>query len=273
MRCDSSQAGSVMECPTCFQKITAPQAPAAGDDQKFVLTGTKVGERPLPKIATETPGEILAVKSFPWAVLILMLVAGLAGAGVFVFRGKLFHRNPATVNVAGQTSGPNADTAAPPVAAIVLPPASDTNWMLNFDSVTTPETAAVGRIHGQSSTLDRVIFQGGLLTLRPSVRGSPDVSLAINFGGALPEALAGKTINVMTNAEQAAGVTLRWKDAGQNAKESFGKGYALRLEMGALANNHMPGKIYFCAPDELKSYVMGTFNAEIRKPKTSKPKK
>ena len=28
MKCDSSQGGSVMECPTCFQKITVPQAPA-----------------------------------------------------------------------------------------------------------------------------------------------------------------------------------------------------------------------------------------------------
>jgi DNA-directed RNA polymerase subunit RPC12/RpoP len=31
MKCDSSQSGTVMECPTCFQKITAPQAPATDD--------------------------------------------------------------------------------------------------------------------------------------------------------------------------------------------------------------------------------------------------
>src|ERR1035437_7559588 len=53
MMCDSSQGGSVMECPTCFQKITAPQAPVSGD-AKFILTGTKVSERPIPKIATES---------------------------------------------------------------------------------------------------------------------------------------------------------------------------------------------------------------------------
>ncbi len=49
IKCDSSQAGSVMECPTCFQKITVPQAPASAD-QKFIITGTKVGERPVPTI-------------------------------------------------------------------------------------------------------------------------------------------------------------------------------------------------------------------------------
>ena len=33
-----------MDCPTCFQKITVPQAPAS-DDQKFILTGSKVTEK------------------------------------------------------------------------------------------------------------------------------------------------------------------------------------------------------------------------------------
>jgi len=272
MKCDSSQAGSVMECPTCFQKITAPQAPAAGDDQKFVLTGTKVGERPLPKVAAESPGVVPAAKNFPWIILIVVLVVGLAGAGVFAFRGKLFHHNTATTNAPEQTDESNPVAATPKAPPIILPPASDTNWTLSLDTVTTPDAPAVGRIHGQSSTLDRAIFQGGVLTLRPSVRGSPDVSLVINFGGALPEAIAGKTINVTTNADQAAGVSLRWKDGAQNEKTNYDSGYALRLEMGALAGNRMPGKIYFCAPGELKSYVMGTFNVEVRKPKPPKPK-
>ena len=74
MRCDSSQAGTVMECPTCFQKITAPQAPAAGDDQKFVLTGTKVGERPLPKAVESRPGVVPVEKRFPIWILILISV-------------------------------------------------------------------------------------------------------------------------------------------------------------------------------------------------------
>ena len=61
MKCDSSQSGTVMECPTCFQKITAPQAPAT-DDPKFIITGTKMGERPLPAVmansgAATPPGE------------------------------------------------------------------------------------------------------------------------------------------------------------------------------------------------------------------------
>jgi hypothetical protein len=42
--------------------------------------------------------------------------------------------------------------------------------------------------------------------------------------------------------------------------------YALRLEFGALTNRHLPGRIYLCTPDPQKSYVMGTFNAEVSVP-------
>jgi len=267
MICDTSQAGTVMECPTCFQKITAPQAPAAGEDQKFVLTGTKVGERPLPKVPAASIVAVPVVKSFPWIILILVLVAGLAGAGVYAFRGKLFHQD--TTKTDGQATDTDV-ASAPKAPPIVLPSASDTNWTLSLDTMTTPEASAVGRVHGQSSTLDRVVLQGGVLTFRPSVHGSPDVSVAVNFSGALPEALAGQTINVLTNADQAARVTLHWKENGQNARDYFENGYALRLELGALTNHHIPGKVYFCAPDDSKSYLMGTFNAEIRKPKPRK---
>src|SRR6516164_1771274 len=78
MRCDSSQAGTVTECPTCFQKIIAPQAPAPGEEQKFVLTGTKVGDRPAPKMPEA--GANVAVptaKNHLWIILIVVLVAGL----------------------------------------------------------------------------------------------------------------------------------------------------------------------------------------------------
>lgn len=272
MRCDSSQAGTAMECPTCFQKITAPQAPA-GDGQKFVLTGTKVGERPISKIAAKDPIVVPAAKSFPWGMVILLLLAGLAGGGGFAFRGKLFHGATAANRVSAPAAPSNPAEASPPKAVpVILPPASDTNWTLNLDTVTAPEAAAVGRVHAQSSTLDRVIFQGGVLTLRPSVKGSPDVSLAVNFSGALPAAIAGKTIRVQADAPKAARVTLRWKEDGQSAKAVFTNGYALRLEMGILTNNHMAGKIYFCAPDEAKSYALGAFIAEVRLPKPPKPK-
>ena len=44
----------------------------------------------------------------------------------------------------------------------------------------------------------------------------------------------------------------------------------MRLEFGTLANNKLPGKIYLCLPDDEKSYLMGSFNANASKPKPKK---
>ena len=280
MRCDSSQAGSVMECPTCFQKITAPQAPAAGDDQKFVLTGTKVGERPLPKVAEASPIAAPAAKSFPWVILIVVLVAGLAGAGVFAFRGKLFKSSGggAPTNEVAATPGEApapVKPQKPEKPPVVAPPASDTCWMLSLDSVTNfPDAPVAGRIHGQDFIVERASFMNGSLMLRAGTRGPVEFAAFINFGGAQAESLSGQTINVTADTDKAAKISLRWKDAnGAVQKVNFDSGYALRLEFGTLANNRLPGKIYLCTPDAEKSYLMGSFNADARKPKPKPPKK
>jgi hypothetical protein len=71
-----------------------------------------------------------------------------------------------------------------------------------------------------------------------------------------------------TNSAGAPQVNLRWKDSqGKEAKQSLTAGYALRIEFGQPDGDHVPGKIYFCAPDDAKSYVVGEFKAKIKKPK------
>jgi DNA-directed RNA polymerase subunit RPC12/RpoP len=166
-----------------------------------------------------------------------------------------------------QTDGKSGSSGSAKAPKLVAPPASDTNWTLNLDGLTNfPDMPAAGRIHGRDFICARAILQGGVLTLH-----SPDnLNLNLNFGGAPPEALAGQTINVTTNAGTAARLTLRWDDAGRHEKENFTNGYALRLELAALNRNRIPGKIYLCAPDDLKSYVMGNINLEVRKPKARK---
>ena len=452
MRCDSSQAGTVMECPTCFQKITAPQAPAAGDGQKFVLTGTKVGERPLPKAVESRPGVVPVEKRFPIWILILISVLLAAGGGIFYFGGKHFggknsrlptapgwlrsdigavgaagsaseakgvftisasgadiwrradgfhcvyqplngdgslsaqvlnlkntdewakagvmirettNANSAfalasirsdgqaqiiwrsatgeeaaasamaggkgfpksvkivrsgnafsayyrvnagdgwlplgtlqTINMAPgaqiglivcahhdgllseaqfdqvtlQTNNQAGPAAAPPaVPKLIAPPANDTNWTLTLDEAVIPNAPVAGRIHGQDFIVERAAYQNGALILRQGTRGPVESGVIISFSGAQPEALAGQTINVSADTEKAAPVSLRWKDANGVQKGNYDVGYALRLEFGAAAMGRLPGKIYLCTPDAEKSYLMGTFNAYIIKPKPKTP--
>ena len=270
MKCDSSQAGTVMECPTCFQKITAPQAPAS-DDPKFIITGTKVGERPAAKFPEASSSAVPAAKGFPGALAVVIIFALIGAAVAFVYRGTIFKSKDNSSPVATGTTAASpvaATTPKPPKPAPVAPPANDTNWTLNLDGVTIPDAPAAGRIHGQDFLAERASFStNGMLTLRAGTRGSFEFGLTVNFSGATVESLAGKNFNIATTVAKAARVTLRWKDGSQTARENFDNGYAMRLEFGALANSRLLGKIYLCTPDETKSYVAGTF--EIRRPKTA----
>jgi hypothetical protein len=272
IKCDSSQAGTQMECPTCFQKITVPQAPAEGD-QKFILTGTKKGDRPLPKTPEEGAVPIVAEKKFPMAVaiiIVVLLLLAAAGVAAMVFKDKIFKSsNPPETTENGTAQTPNKPKPKPaPKPVVVAPPASDTNWILSLDGMDFPPTAAAGRIHGKDFIVERAnLSTNGTLTIRNGTRGPAEFGLTINFSGARAEALAGQTINIASNVDKAARVTLRWRDDTGAQHESFDSGYAMRLEFGAEANSRIPGKIYLCTPDEMKSYVAGTFNVEIRRPK------
>src|SRR5208337_2840965 len=86
IKCDSTQAGTTMECPTCFQKIIVPQAPAS-NDQKFILHGTKVGaERPLPAAVVNAPAATAPApeKGLPWPAIVFGVLVFAAVLGVFV---------------------------------------------------------------------------------------------------------------------------------------------------------------------------------------------
>jgi len=266
IKCDSSQTGTVMECPTCFQKIIVPQAPAT-DDPKFIIAGTKVGERPVPVAANSGPATA-PEKPFPMIAFVLVLLLCAAVAAAVAFHGKIFKPTNGQTN---QMATGSVQTSAPAAPIVIAPPAPDTNWMLNLDGATIPDSTAAGRIHGQNFSCERAIFRSGALTLRAGGSGPVQLGITINFEGAQAGALSGKSINVYTNADKAARVTLSWPEGGQVSRTEFNNGYALRLEFGALASNRIPGKIYFCAPDEMKSFVLGTFNAEIRRPRSPQP--
>ena len=271
MMCDASQAGSVMDCPTCFQKIVAPQAPAP--DSKFVLTGSKFVEK---KINVPIPGAPTAVeppKKFPAALVIALILGFMGVAAAAIYWATIIH--PRRVAAAPPLTNAVPVAKAPEKPAPVAPPASDANWTLAPGTNAIADSPVAGRIHAQDFIVERASFStNGTLTLRGGTTKQFEFGCAVNFGGAQAESLAGQTLNVMPDADQAAKITLRWKDAsGAVQKENFTNGYAMRLEFGVLANNRLPGKIYLCLPDMEKSYLLGSFNADARKPRPKAPKK
>ena len=264
IKCDSTQSGTTMECPTCFQKIIVPQAPAS-DNPKFIITGKKAGaERPIPAAVAhaEAASPPAPEKSSRVPAILLGVLALAAAVSLYAFRGKLFKpAGPSPAPVGPIVSNP------PPKAPLVAPPASDTNWMLDLAAAVIPDSPVAGRIHGEDFIAERVIFQNGTLTFRAGTRGTVEFGVLINFSGAQAESLSGQSLHVTTNADKAASVMLRWKDGDQQFKVTFNDHYAMRLEFDPLGGNKLPGRIYLCTPDKEKSYMAGTFRADVRKPK------
>ncbi len=265
IRCGSDKSGKQVDCPTCFQKLSVPDAPQ-GDASKLVLNASLAEAKRFKPHETTSHTSITTgsgASRFPWTTVALVVLLCVAASAVIFFRGRLFH-NPSRTPVASEPT----NTSPFQVAATV----NDTNWTLNLMSVEFPDSPVTGRIGGRAFTLHRALLRGGTLELRQGDR-APDMGFTINFFAKRSEELARQSIAIEADRTNSPKVTLRIRDNPQQAiAQTFFHGYALRLDFGQLTNGHLPGKIYFCSPDPAKSWLAGTFTADIRKPGPSKPR-
>ena len=60
-------------------------------------------------------------------------------------------------------------------------------------------------------------------------------------------------------------IWMKWKKSAERMPEQrcFMDRYAMRLEFGQLSGSKLPGKIYLCLPDKEKSFIAGTFEAQV----------
>lgn len=268
---DSSNSGGHIDCPTCFQKIIVPQAPT-NPDSKFILSAAQVG-KPRP-VGAANGGEVVADpgadrRKSVIATIALVVVVGAAGGATFAFRDKIFksNRDQAKTDVAGKK-------AAPPPKVYPIP--TNINWTLDLAEAAIPEATAVGSIHASGFFCERATLQGGHLTLRQGRSGPADLGITVQLFAQQGEELSGKTVEIPPDrAPPLPKIVLIWKDEQQKAvRRNINNGYALKVAFGDAANGRIPGKIYVSLPDENKSFVAGTFNAEIRKatpPKAKQP--
>ena len=273
---DSSTSGGQIECPTCFQKIVVPQAPAS-QDTKFILSASQVGKpRPASAEGASQLGPLRASspRSSILTAVVLVLLLGAAGAALFVFRDRIskYVRKP-----------PPVPTNAPPAVVLntIYAVPTNFNWTLDLTNAVLPETPAAGRVHGNGFSCEEAILRGGLLSLNQGIASAWDLAIFVNLYARQGEELSGKTVEIGPERPSAPRVVLRWrKEQRKPASLSFTNGYALKVMFGQATNQHMPGKIYLCLPDPAKSFVAGTFDAEIKRwtppkqphPKAPKPK-
>jgi len=255
--CDSAKTGTTVDCPTCFQKLIVPHAPEA-DGSKFILTASLASSR---RFQTNQTKPHTAVAGYPGKKIFPSLLLGFLGVIiglviVFAVREKL---------LSGSAESRHRNDMAAEDHSI-----PSTNWTLNLSQITFPESPAAGRINHQHFTVDRVVLRGGLLEMRQGQEMPPELALTIAFFARQGEDLAGQSISIAPDRTNAPRALMVYKNKqGQFIGQPYTKGYALKLEFGQVNNGFLPGKIYFCAPDEAKSWVAGAFDAEIRKPSSS----
>ncbi len=155
-------------------------------------------------------------------------------------------------------------------------------WTYNLAGVAIPDAAVAGRIHGVAFKPDVIKLTDFGLKFELSLN-HPDFGkreLEISFDELRSEngsaALLSKQTIVLRSddakfiqSESGTGfskpsVRIQWFD---DPKRKFMTGiptnYVMRLEFGELKGNALPGKIYLCLPDPMKTFIRGKFVARV----------
>ena len=206
-------------------------------------------------------------KSLIQIVILIVLVAGGAGAylmqqdGGLDFISGLFESEPATIRApASRAQAPTADKKSAPApaapAAVSKPGAHEI-----------PAAPAKGQVHGKPFAVENSYIESGVLTLRLGKEVTADLEVKVILPGTPWETPAGKKYKVTeAGGADTPQVVLAWKEEGQNtpSEQKFTNKYTMVLEFGQEKDKKLPGKIQLNLPDETKSNVAGTFEADIR---------
>lgn len=186
-------------------------------------------------------------------LIVILLLVAVVGAGVYVRMqgGEL----PFLSGLLGKEQ-PKAPPAPPP-KPVPPPKPPEPEY---------PAHAPKGQLLGKAFATDSVEFGEGALVLRQGKADAPDIEVRIYLPGNKWETPAGKQFKF----ENAAGadiprVHVSTKEEGkpEPARQEFAEKYSLKLEFGPEKDKKLPGKIKLTLPDEAKSTVAGTFEADI----------
>ncbi|HEV3261060.1 MAG TPA: hypothetical protein VG013_29685 [Gemmataceae bacterium] len=153
-------------------------------------------------------------------------------------------------------------------------PAVEPGWTLDTGQMRIPEAQASGTVHGRPFRLDKATLANGVFTLLQGKGFDPDVAVQLFLFLKPGETPEGKTFNIATTtAFGSPHVHLACKEAGKMIPEmeTFMDKYAMKLEFGKASEEHLPGKIYLCLPDDAHSWVAGTFDTELEADRTKPP--
>jgi uncharacterized membrane protein YjgN (DUF898 family) len=154
-----------------------------------------------------------------------------------------------------------------PKTSRAVPRTSRVGWTMDLSHATIPVTAASGKIRGKAFRVETAKVENNILTLRQGKDFFPDRAVTIFMFLKKGEALEGRTFNISTDhGFGAPHIHMKWRDGGKKTPETkiFMKEYAMRLQFKEKENGALPGDIFLALPDDSKSFVAGTFLAQLK---------
>lgn len=129
-----------------------------------------------------------------------------------------------------------------------------------------PDKPAIGKIKGKEFIVEKATLSDAKLTLTQSGAETNKDDRKFSIMG-LKEKVDGKTYS-MKPGQDWTGVSavLSHRKEGEEyaVPENYINGYSMKLEFGTAKDGKIPGKIHLRLPDEEGSFVIGTFEAEIK---------
>jgi len=130
-----------------------------------------------------------------------------------------------------------------------------------------PDKPASGKVHGREFKVEKATLEDDCLKLRQGEGFSSHLEeFEIDFRGKNGGNYAGKTFTVELGQKAGIDITLAYSGdkKGSIKTRTYTKEYTMKLEFGTAKDGKLPGKIHLRLPDEAGSFVVGTFEAEIK---------
>ena len=197
----------------------------------------------------------------------VVLVAALSVGG---FYGYGWFKNRQAAKQAAAAPPPPVVTNAPAIDPYAQPPMGSALpvWTMDVASAQPPDGRVVGSIAGTSFVLAAApLFfteSGPVLSLRSDTNAVPDRQILIYLRTQPGESLESRHWRIPANMRGALVPTvIRSAKPGPQAPpalRSYASGYVMNLELGAMRDGIIPGRVFVSLPDPEQTVVAGRFN-------------
>lgn len=200
-------------------------------------------------------------KSLIQIVVLVLLVVG--GAGAYLWQQDELD----LFGLFGDRLTPPPVAKAPARAPVSPAPPAPKPEEPKDEGPVIPNEPVHGRMHDVAFRVERAEIESGVLTLSQGTEPL-DTEIAFVLQTRPWEVPSGRSFKIVNQPAGSATpqVRVRWRENGQNAprQREYTEKYTLVLELGPERDRKISGKVYLALPDEQKSQIAGTFEAEVR---------